>query len=133
MNARQVIQVAVLGSPQTEQWLLVQAFAATRKRACAYELVTDPASRQPDMYVIDPDDDHALARWAALDSKGTAPVAFFNRMHPRAKCAVIVSKPLTSGQVVDSLDQLARRFLGASPQFAGNDAVQARDFAPAIA
>jgi hypothetical protein len=132
-NAKQVIRVAVLGSPQAERWLLVQAFAATRKRPCSYELVGDPVSQLPDLYVIDPDNDYALARWAVLDAKGSAPAAFFRRVHPRAKCAVIVDRPLTSGRVVASLDQLARRFFAVSPEYGGRDAVQAGNLAPAIA
>ena len=113
MDTKQVFRVAVLGSPQVERWLLVQAFAATRKRACIY-LATDPGFRRPDLYVIDPDNDLALARWVALDAKGSTPAAFFRRVHPRAKCALVVGRPLTSRSVVDSLDQLARRFLGVS-------------------
>ena len=62
MDAKQVFRVAILGSPQLERWLLVPAFAATRKRACIY-LATDPGFRRPDLYVIDPDNDLALARW----------------------------------------------------------------------
>jgi len=112
MDAKQVFRVAVLGSPQAERWLLVQAFAATQKRASAYELATDAGARRPDMYVIDPENDLALARWMALDPRGSTPAAFFRRVHRRAKCAVIVARPLTSGAVVDSLDQLTRRFFG---------------------
>ena len=111
MDGKQIFRVAILGSPQAERWLLVQAFAETRKRACVY-LATDPGFRQPDMYVIDPDNDLALARWMALDPRGSTPAAFFRRVHSRAKSAVIVSRPLTSGAVVDSLDRLARRFFG---------------------
>ena len=114
MNAAKVFRVAVLGTPQTEQWLLVRAFAATRDRQYAYELVADSAGRRPDMYVIDSENDYAIARWAALDSKGTIPAAFFARVHPRAKCALVVSRPHTSGSVVDALDQLTRRFLEVS-------------------
>ena len=114
MKAAKVIRVAVLGTPQTEQWLMVRAFAASHERSRAYELVTDCTARQPDMYVIDPENDHAITRWARLDSKGTVPAAFFTRVHPRAKCAVVVSRPHTSGSVVDALDQLARRVLEVS-------------------
>jgi len=110
MNAKKTIRVAVLGTPQTEQWLLVRAFAATRNRQCAYELV-DAAAGRPDMYVVDSEHDHAIARWVAQDARGSVPAAFFSRVHPRAKSAVVVSRPHTSGTVVDALDQLARRFL----------------------
>lgn len=111
MIAKKTFRVAVLGTPQAEQWLLVRAFAATRERQCAYELVADAATQRPDMYVIDSEIDHAIARWAALDSKGAVPAAFFARVHPRAKSAVVVPRPHTSASVVDALDQLARRFL----------------------
>jgi len=111
MSNKNVFRVAVLGAPQTEQWLLVRAFAATRDRRCAYELVADAAAKRPDMYVVDSEHDYAIARWAALDPKGTVPAAFFLRVHPRAKSAVVVSRPHTSGSVVDALDQLVRRFL----------------------
>jgi hypothetical protein len=114
MSNRNTFRVAVLGSPQAEQWLLVRAFAAKRDDGCDYELAADSAVRRPDMYVVDSESDHAIARWAALDSKGTVPAAFFSRVHPRAKCAVVVSRPLTSGSVVDALDRLARRFLEGS-------------------
>ena len=105
-------RVAVLGTPQTEQWLLVRAFAATRGRECAYELVAASAVRRPDMYVIDAENDNAIARWSALDSKGTVPAAFFARVHPRAKSAILVPRPHTSGSVVEALDRLVRRFFG---------------------
>ena len=111
MKADKTFRVAVLGTPQAEQWLLVRAFAATRDRRYAYELVQDPAAQRPDMYVVDTEDDFAIARWAALDFKGAVPAAFFSRVHPRAKSGVVVSRPLTSGNVVDALDQLTRRFM----------------------
>lgn len=111
MNAKKTIRVAVLGTPQAEQWLMVRAFAATQDRQCAYELVADSAAAQPDMFVVDSDNDSAIARWVAMDSRGAVPAAFFARVHPRAKSAVVVSRPHTSGTVVDALDQLARRFL----------------------
>ncbi len=111
MKADKTFRVAVLGTPQAEQWLLVRAFAATHDRPYAYELVQDPAAQRPDMYVVDTDNDHAIARWAALDSKGVVPAAFFSRVHPRAKSGVVVPRPLTSGSVVDALDQLTRRFM----------------------
>lgn len=111
MKAEKTFRVAVLGTPQAEQWLLVRAFAATRDRRHAYELVQDPALQRPDMYVVDSENDHAIARWAALDSKGAVPAAFFSRVHPRAKSGVVVPRPLTSGSVVAALDQLTRRFM----------------------
>jgi hypothetical protein len=111
MSNRTTFRVAVLGTPQTEQWLLVHAFASTRGRQCTYELVADAAVRRPDMYVVDSENDHAVARWATLDPKGSVPAAFFSRVHPRAKSGVVVPRPLTSGSVVDALDQLVRRFL----------------------
>ena len=114
MNAKKTFRVAVLGTPQAEQWLLVRAFAATRDRQCIYELVADAAATRPDMYVVDAEHDSAIARWVALDSKGSIPAAFLGRVHPRAKSAVVVSRPHTSGSVVDALDQLTRRFLEVS-------------------
>jgi len=111
MKPKKTLRVAVLGTPQTEQWLLVRAFAATQERQCAYELVTDAAVTRPDMIVVDSEHDSAIARWMAMDSRGSIPAAFFGRVHPRAKSAVVVSRPHTSGTVVDALDQLARRFL----------------------
>jgi hypothetical protein len=111
MKPKKTLRVAVLGTAQTEQWLLVRAFAATQERHCAYELVTDTAATRPDMIVVDSEHDSAIARWMAMDSKGSIPAAFFGRVHPRAKSAVVVSRPHTSGTVVDALDQLARRFL----------------------
>jgi hypothetical protein len=111
MSKKSIFRVAVLGTPQAEKWLLVRAIAATRDRQCAYELVDDPAARRPDMYVVDSENDYAIARWAALDAKGAVPAAFFARVHPRAKCGVVVPRPLTSGSVIDALDQLGRRFL----------------------
>jgi hypothetical protein len=111
MSNSSTFRVAVLGTPQTEQWLLERAFAATRGRQFAYELAADVAVRRPDMFVIDSENDYAVARWATLDPKGTVPAAFFARVHSRAKSAVVVSRPHTSGSVVDALDRLARRFL----------------------
>jgi hypothetical protein len=111
MNAKKTFRVAVLGTPQTEQWLLVRAFAATRDRRCVYELVDNSSDNRPDMYVVDAEHDSAIARWVAQDSRGAVPAAFFGRVHPRAKSAVVVSRPHTSGSVVDALDQLTRRFL----------------------
>jgi len=133
MGNRHTFRVAVLGTPQLEQWMLVRAFEATRARECAYELVAAAAVHRPDMYVVDAENDHAIARWAALDSRGTVPAAFFGRVHPRAKCAMVVSRPHTSGSVVDALDRLTRRFMEVSD--AGRSAALsgAAELAPAPA
>jgi len=111
MTNSSTYRVAVLGTPQIERWLLVRAFAATCGRPWAYELSSDAADRRPDMFVVDSENDDAVARWAALDPKGAVPAAFFVRVHPRAKCALLVQRPHTSGSVVDALDRLARRVL----------------------
>ena len=116
MSEQQVFRVAVLGSPQTERWLLRQAFSETRRRACAYEIESDPESWRPHLYVIDPEAENALAHWAALDPRGTVPAAFLVSVNQRAKNAVIVARPLTSGRIVDALDQLVRRFYGVSAE-----------------
>ena len=113
--------------------MLVRAFAETRERQFAYELVTDAATARPDMYLVDSDNDHAIARWAALDSKGTVPAAFFTRVHPRAKCAVVVSRPHTSGSVVDALDRISRRFLGESSATTTRAAPRELELAHAVA
>lgn len=133
MNRKNTFRVAVLGTPQAEQWLLVRAFAATRERACAYELAADAALRRPDMFVIDPDDDYAIARWAALDPKGSVPAAVFSRVHGRAKCAVVVARPLTSGSIVEALDRIARRFLGETTATTMGAAAFERELVPAVA
>lgn len=113
MSKKSIFRVAVVGSsPSTEQWLLAKALAATRNRPCAYELVTDPADRSPDILVVDAEDADAVARWRGRDPLGTIPAAFFVKVPARAKCAVIVSHPITSGRIVDALDQISRRFLG---------------------
>jgi hypothetical protein len=112
MNRQSIFRVAVVGHPSTEQWLLAEAFAATRKRACAYELVTGPSDRAPDILVVDSEDGDAIARWRARDPLGAIPAAFFVKVPPRAKCAVIVSRPITSGRIVEALDQISRRFFG---------------------
>jgi len=133
MTAKKTFRVAVLGTPHTEQWLLVRAFAETGERPFTYELVTDALTGKPDMYVVDADHDHAIARWAALDSKGSVPAAFFSRVHPRAKCAVMVSRPHTSGSVVDALDRISRRFLGESSAATMRAAPGALELAHAVA
>ena len=133
MSNGNTFRVAVLGTPQAEQWLLVRAFAATRERRCSYELVADGAVRRPDMFVIDAENDYALARWAALDPKGSVPAAFFSRVHPRAKCAVVVARPLTSGSIVEALDQIARRFLGETTATTMGTAAFEREPVPAAA
>ena len=109
MQAPQLFRVAVFGNPQTQYWLLVEAFAASRKRAFGYEPATDLKSEPPHLCVVDPADEQALVRWAYFDPRGTLPAAFFGRVHQRAKNAVIVARPLTSGRIVDALDQLVRR------------------------
>jgi integrase len=53
----------------------------------------------------------ALARWRARDPMGAIPTAFFVRVPPRAKCALTVARPITSGRIVEALDQISRRFL----------------------
>ena len=112
MSHKHTFRVAVVGSPSTEKWLLAKAFVATRDRPCTYELVTDAADRSPDILVVDAEDRDAIARWAARDPLGAIPAAFFIKVPARAKCAVIVSRPITSGSIVESLDQISRRFFG---------------------
>ena len=107
MNSKKVFRVAVLGSQSAEQWLMVKAFAASGKGEWSYELVKE----RPDIFVVDSEHDHAPARWAAQDSTGAVPAAFVGLIHARAKRAVSVPRPFTSGRVVEALDQLVRRFM----------------------
>jgi len=111
MANQRVFRVAVVGSASTERWLLAQALADTRKRGCAYELV-DPVQKSPDVLVVDAEDESAVARWRVRDPLGAIPAAFFVRVPARAKCAVIIARPITSGRIVEALDQISRRFLG---------------------
>jgi hypothetical protein len=55
-----------------DRWLLATAFATTRQRPCAYELVTDPKDRSPDILVVDAEDEDAIARWRKRDPMGAA-------------------------------------------------------------
>jgi hypothetical protein len=112
MSKRNVFRVSVFGNPSAEKWLLADALPATRKRDCGYELVTDRRERGIDILVVDAENDEAVARWMAMDPMGQYPAAFFGRVPPRAKCAVIVQHPITSGRIVEALDQISRRFLG---------------------
>jgi hypothetical protein len=112
MGNQRVFRVAVVGNATAERWLLAEAFAATRKRACAYELVTAPGDRSADILVVDAEDEGAVARWRARDPLGAIPAAFFVKVPARAKSAVIVARPITSGRIVEVLDQISRRFLG---------------------
>jgi len=111
MNKKNIFRVAVIGSASTEQWLLAKAFEATQNRRCGYELVTDPSDRSADIMVVDPEEADAVARWNKRDPLGTIPAAFFVKVPSRAKCAVIVARPITASRIVDSLDQIYRRFL----------------------
>lgn len=111
MSRKQTFRVAVVGHPSAEQWLLCAALSATHKRSCSYELVTDPKDKSPDILVVDAEDDDAVARWHARDPLGAIPAAFFVRVPPRAKCALVVARPITSGRIVEALDQISRRFL----------------------
>ena len=111
MSKKSTFRVAVVGHPSAEKWLLAAALGATSKRACGYELVTDPRDRSPDILVVDAEDEDAVARWRARDPMGAIPTAFFVRVPPRAKCALVVPRPITSGRIVEALDQISRRFL----------------------
>ena len=111
MSRKHTFRVAVVGHPSAEKWLLAAALGATRKRSCAYELVTDPKDMSPDILVVDAEDEDAVARWRARDPMGAIPTAFFVRVPPRAKCALVVLRPITSGRIVEALDQISRRFL----------------------
>lgn len=111
MSRKHTFRVAVVGHPSAEQWLLSAALDATRKRSCSYELVTDPGDKSSDILVVDAEDEDAVARWRARDPLGAIPTAFFVRVPPRAKCALVVARPITSGRIVDALDQISRRFL----------------------
>jgi hypothetical protein len=133
MSNKNVFRVAVIGHPSAEKWLLAAALAATRKRPCAYELVTDPADRSHDILVVDAEDEDAIARWRARDPLGVIPAAFFVKVPPRAKCAVIVSRPITSSRIVDALDQISRRFLGETSATTMGAAAADRELVPAAA
>jgi len=112
MSKKNVFRVAVVGSRSTEQWLLAKAFAATRDRPCSYELITGTSDRSPDILVVDTEDQDAIARWCKRDPLGAIPAAFFGKVPARAKSAVVVARPITSGNIVESLDQISRRFFG---------------------
>jgi hypothetical protein len=133
MTKRNTFHVAVVGNPSAERWLLATAFATTRQRPCAYELVTDPKDRSPDILVVDAEDEDAIARWRKRDPMGAIPTAFFVRVPARAKCAVIVSRPITSGRIVDALDQISRRFLGETTATTMGAAALGRELVPAAA
>ena len=133
MNTKNILRVAVVGSPSTEKWLLAKAFAATRDRPCTYELVTDSADRAPDILVVDAEDRDAIARWGARDPLGAIPAAFFVKVPQRAKCAVIVSRPITSGRIVESLDQISRRFFGETTATTMGAAALEMELVPAAA
>ena len=134
MDSRKVFRVTVLGSPQAEQWLLARAFAESEKRPWSYELAADAASQAPHMFVIDPESSGALVRWMALDRKGSLPAVFLGSVSQRAKFAVITARPFTSGRIVDSLDQLARRIAAFPDPGVPANAGQARSLpAPALA
>lgn len=133
MNTKSILRVAVVGSPSTEKWLLAKAFAATRDRPCTYELVTDSADRAPDILVVDAEDRDAIARWGARDPLGAIPAAFFGKVPQRAKCAVIVARPITSGRIVESLDQISRRFFGEATTATMGAAAPKRDLVAAAA
>jgi hypothetical protein len=132
MSKKNVFRVSVVGHPSAERWLLAAAFAATRERPCAYELV-DPKDASPDVLVVDAEDEDALARWRKRDPLGAIPTAFFVKVPPRAKCAVIVARPITSGRIVDALDQISRRFLGETTATTMGAAVFDRELVPAAA
>ncbi|MSQ64280.1 MAG: hypothetical protein EXR33_10705 [Betaproteobacteria bacterium] len=133
MSHKNTFRVAVVGHPSTEQWLLAAVFAAIRTRPCCYELVTDPADRSPDILVVDSEDEDALVRWRKRDPLGVIPAAFFVKVPPRAKCAVIVARPITSGRIVDALDQISRRFLGETTATTMGAAANDRELVPAAA
>jgi len=133
MTKRNTFRVAVVGNPSAERWLLAAAFAATSKRPCGYELVTDPKDSSPDILVVDAEDEDAIARWRKRDPLGTIPTAFFVKVPQRAKCAVIVPRPITSGRVVDALDQISRRFLGETTATTMGAAAFDRELVPAVA
>lgn len=133
MSNGNTFRVMVVGHPSTEKWLLAAALAATRKRSCAYELMTNPADRSPDILVVDAEDEDAIARWRARDPLGAIPAAFFVKVPPRAKCAVIVSRPITSGRIVEALDQISRRFLGETTATTIGAAALDRGLMPAAA
>ena len=133
MNTKSILRVAVVGSPSTEKWLLAKAFAATRDCPCTYELVTESADRAPDILVVDAEDRDAIARWGARDPLGAIPAAFFVKVPQRAKCAVIVARPITSGRIVESLDQISRRFFGEATIATMGAAAAKRDLVAAAA
>ena len=133
MNHRNTFRVAVVGHPSAEKWLLAAALGATSKRPCAYELVIDPADRSPDILVVDAEDEDAIARWRVRDPLGAIPAAFFVKVPPRAKCALIVSRPITSGRIVEALDQISRRFLGETTATTMGAAGIERELVPAAA
>ena len=132
MDVQKVFRVAVIGSPQAEQWLLARAFIGSRKRAWGYELVAYPASRSPHMFIVDPESGGALVRWMALDRKGEIPAVFLGSVSRRAKFAVIATRPFTSGRIVDSLDQLARRISAFSGQVSDGKIARPRMLRPAL-
>ena len=125
MNSKKTFRIAVLGSPCAERWLLAAAVKAPRKAAWAYELVANPQGEFVDLVVVDSEHENALARWAKLDPSGSLPTAFYGAIHPRAKRAVNVAKPFTSGCVMDSLDQLSRRFLAEAEEVQTDPGMQA--------
>ena len=133
MSKKSIFRVAIVGSPSAEKWLLTNALAATSKRACTYELVTDLKDASPDILVVDAEDEDAVARRHKRDPLGAIPTAFFVKVPPRAKCAVIVARPITSGRIVESLDQISRRFLGETMATTIGAAALDRELVPAAA
>jgi hypothetical protein len=131
MDSKKIVRIAVLGSPSAERWLLAEAVRVPRRAAWSYELVANPHGEFVDLLVVDSDYGDALMRWAKLDPQGALPAAFVSGIHPRAKNAVSVSKPFTSGCVMDSLDQLTRRFLADEEELETDPGIQAFQLAAA--
>lgn len=107
--------MAVMGSPSAERWLLADPSIAMRLIPHRYKLVADPGLRTPDLLVVDGECDLALARWAEFDPSGAIPVAFLVRAPAGAARAAVISRPITSGRVVESLDLIVRRLTGWAP------------------
>jgi len=116
MHAKRTFTIAVMGSsPSAERWLLADRSIAMRLVPHRYKLVADPRLRRPDLLVVDGECNQALVRWTTYDPSGEIPAVFLLRAPPGTERAVVVSRPITSGRVIESLDRMVRRLTGWAP------------------
>ena len=111
MSKQSSLSVAVIGIPPQEQGVLKRIFGLTSSRTRSYVLAPLTPDRAPDLFLVDNDDQDAVAEWRKLCTSGTANATVPTVMVSKAGGVPApplyhLKRPLLAPRVLNVLDKV---------------------------